>query len=264
LTFWGIFIGTMVDNISTYGSDQVMVQRFLTSPDVKTMRRSVMFTGLLTVPVVILLAMVGLALFSYYHAHADLRATLSSSERVIPHFVLNVLPSGVSGLVVAGVFAATMSTLSAGFNSLATATVVDFVQRFRTHAPVNPKTDLHLARAVTIAWAVASTIAALFLNRIGKGIVETFGTISGLFTGPILGIFLLGILTKRTGAGAAMIAIVAGTAATWWVSTTPAAWVWYAPTGSFVTIAVGIFASLFLPNRKPVEAEPVQSVIAGV
>lgn len=247
LTFWGIMIGTMVDYVSTYGSDQVMVQRFLTSPDVKSMRRSVMFTGLITVPVVVLLALVGLALFAYYQTHPQVRESLAGPDRVVPHFVINVLPTGVAGLVVAGVFAATMSTLSAGFNSLATATVVDFFQRFRRTPPRNATSDLKLARVVTMGWALISTVVALFLGRMGKGIVETFGIISGLFIGPVLGIFLLGILTRRPGASAALTAIVAGTAATWWVSTTEVVWVWYAPVGCFTTLLAGVVGGLILP-----------------
>ncbi|HEV2294454.1 MAG TPA: sodium/solute symporter [Tepidisphaeraceae bacterium] len=256
ITLWGIVLNYLVEGVATYGSDQVMVQRFLTSRSPAEMRRSVMFTGLLTVPVVILLAVVGLSLVAYYKVHPELDATLPKADRVMPHFVANVLPPGLSGLVIAGVFAATMSTLSAGFNSLATATVIDFIQRFRRTAPVNPRADVTMARWVTFAWAAASTVAALWVGRLGS-IVEIFGKINGFFAGPILGVFLLGILTRRAGGGAAMIGLVGGTAFTWWVTTTQTSWLWYSPAGCFSTVFIGYVAGLILPaSTKP-------SVMAG-
>lgn len=129
ISIWGILIFTLVDNLATYGSDQVMVQRFLTSLTPRAMRRSVLLTGFMTIPVVGLLVAVGLCLGAYYDRHPELAATLPSASQVAPHFVANVLPRGIAGIVIAAVIAETMSTLSGGFNSLATATVVDFIQR---------------------------------------------------------------------------------------------------------------------------------------
>ena len=265
ITLWGIVINYFVEGVATYGSDQVMVQRFLTSRSPAEMRRSVMFTGLLTVPVVVLLALVGIALVAYYKVHPELSATLPKADRVMPHFVSNVLPSGVAGLVVAGVFAATMSTLSAGFNSLATATVIDFIQRFRRSAPADPQSDVTMARWVTFAWAGASTVAAMWVGNLGS-IVEIFGKINGFFAGPILGVFLLGILTRRAGGAAAMIGLFAGTSFTWWVTTTQTSWLWYAPAGCSATVLVGYVAGLILPaSSKPLvtaDATEPQSFVA--
>jgi SSS family transporter len=123
ISLWGIVVFQIVDNLATYGSDQVMVQRFLASSDPKAMRRSVLLTGFMTIPVVGLLALVGLCLGAYYDRHPELAATLAGPNQIVPHFVAHVLPSGVAGLVIAAVIAETMSTLSGGFNSLATATV---------------------------------------------------------------------------------------------------------------------------------------------
>ncbi len=247
ITLWAILLNTLVDNISTYGSDQVMVQRFLTARSPKEMRRSVMFTGLLTVPVVVLLALVGLALVAYYQVHPEIARTLPKADRVVPHFVANALPPGVAGLVIAGVFAATMSTLSAGFNSLATATVIDFIQRFRRRKPTNPRADVTMARLVTFAWAMASTIVACFVGRLGT-IVEIFGKISGFFAGPILGVFLLGILIKRPGGKAALTGLGAGVGFTWWVTTTETHWLWYSPAGCAAALLVGWLAGLIVPG----------------
>ena len=250
ISVWGILVFTLVDNLATYGSDQVMVQRFLTSPSPRAMRRSVLLTGFMTIPVVGLLVLVGLCLGAYYDRHPELAATLTGPSQVVPHFVAHVLPRGVAGLVIAAVIAETMSTLSGGFNSLATATVVDFVQRFRRRAPADPRSDLVLARWVTMAWALASTVAAvvLGLSRADEQVVEVFLSISSLFTGPILGVFLLGILTRRAGGAAAMIGMTAGTLATWYVSSmTDVNWLWYSPTGFVTTFVVGCIAGLLRP-----------------
>jgi len=261
ITLWGILLFTVVDNLCTYGSDQVMVQRFLTSPSPQAMRRAVIFTGLLSLPVVALLALVGLVLFSYYQSHPELRATLSSTQRVVPHFVGNVLPSGAAGLVVAGVFAATMSTLSAGFNSLATATVIDFSHRLRRRGAGDAKKDLMLARLTTLLWAAASTAAAIVIGYSSqKSIVELFGTINSMFAGPILGLFLLGMLFRKPKGMDAISGVIAGAVVTAYVSLqTSISWLYYAPIGLIVTVGVGHLSSFLTRAPVPASPEPLKS-----
>jgi solute:Na+ symporter, SSS family len=148
----------------------------------------------------------------------------------------------VAGLVVASIFAATMSVLSAGFHSLATATVVDFLHRFRRRPSDDARADVATAKWVTLAWAVATTIAALFVAQLGT-IVEIFGKISGFFSGTILGVFLLGILSRRTGPTGALLGLAAGTVVTAWLSTTTISWLWYGPAGCAVTVLAGLLTT---------------------
>ena len=201
---------------------------------------------------------VGLCLGAYYDHHPELAAGLKSANEIVPHFVAHVLPRGVAGLVIAAVIAETMSTLSGGFNSLATATVVDFIQRFRKSKPADARSDLLMARWVTVSWATASTITAVLLglSKADKQIVETFLSISSLFTGPILGVFLLGLLTRRPGGAAALTGLIVGTATVWCVSSlTPVIWLWYAPIGFLTTFLVGYATGLVLPaQRKDIDA----------
>jgi SSS family transporter len=262
ITVWAVVLSYPVDVLATYGSNQVMVQRFLSARSPAEMRRSVLFTGVVTVPVVVLLMLVGLALAAYYAAHPELRATLAKPDRVVPHFIGNVLPPGVAGLVVASVFAATMSVLSAGFHSLSTATVVDFIQRFgrgQRDASGDASGGDHgargvrLARAVTLAWALITTAAALFVERLGD-IVEIFGKISGFFSGPILGVFLLGILVRRVSSAGALAGLAIGVALTWWVTMTNVSWLWYGPAGLAATFLTGSAAGVLLPARANVAA----------
>ena len=120
-----------------------------------------------------------------------------------------------------------------------------------------------MARWVTLAWAVASTVAAglLGLWKANTQVVETFLSISSLFTGPILGVFMLGILTRRPGGAAALIGLTLGTAATWYVSfMTNVNWLWYAPVGFLVTFLVGYIGGLGLPSNTVEIESPVEPV----
>lgn len=127
INFWGVLISLgIINTLATYGSDQLIVQHLLTAGDPKAMRRSLYFSGLITIPVVIVLDLVGLALVAFYYQHPEHRAAMGNVDNTVPYFIRNLLPHGLAGLVIAGVFAATMSSLSAGFNSLGTATIVDF------------------------------------------------------------------------------------------------------------------------------------------
>jgi Na+/proline symporter len=239
---------TIVDYLATYGSNQVMVQRFLSARSPAQMRSAVLFTGLVTVPVVVLLMIVGLALAAYYARHPQLRASLANPDRVVPHFIGHALPSGVAGLVVASIFAATMSVLSAGFNSLATATVVDFVRRFQRGGTPTGTAEVMQAKWITAGWAVGTTTAALLVARLGT-IVEIFGKMSGFFSGTILGVFLVGILFRRAGSEAALVGLGIGTAFTAWVSTTPVSWLWYGPAGCAATLTTAFLVSMMLRTR---------------
>lgn len=255
--FWAILLNNIIDNLSTYGSDQIMVQRFLTTRNASDMRRAVMLTGFITVPIVVLLMGVGICLVAFYQTHPALAEGLTRPDRVVPHFIRTSLPVGLAGLVIAGVFAATMSTLSGGFNSLATATYVDFIRRFRRNKAVTNEADVKTARTITFLWAAFSTVMAFFVGHLGN-IVEIFGKISGFFSGPILGIFLLGLLTRRPGSVAAMAAISMGTFLTWLVSTTDVTWLWYSPVGCLSTLITGCVLGVFNPKpEKPRELTAV-------
>src|SRR5436190_6007385 len=123
MTIWGLFVGTLVYQVGAYGSDQVLVQRYLAAGSGRMMARSLIFSGLLVIPVFGLLYPLGLGFFAFYHAPENAALLNSLNEfvartgdpnMVLPHFVRNVLPSGLAGLVFASLFAATMSVFSSG------------------------------------------------------------------------------------------------------------------------------------------------------
>ena len=148
----------------------------------------------------------------------------------MPHFITNALNPVVGGLIIAGIFAATMSTLSCGLNSLTTASMVDFYLRFWKQATPEESADesiltgdISIARWCTLGWAVLSTIAAMFVDHLGT-IIKAMGTINGFFVGPLLAVFLLGFLTTRANSFGAFGGAIAGTALTAVVATMPVSW----------------------------------------
>lgn len=170
-------------------------------------------------------------------------------EAVFPLFMAQRLPRGACGLVVAGLFSASMSTLSGGMNSIATALVTDFYRRFRPEAP--DSRCLRLAVMITAALGIASTAAAALLAAIDlRSAWDAFLQILGLFGGSIAGLFALGIFTRRAHGGGALVGAVAGAAATFAVqSLTPVSFFLYAGTGIVACFAAGYLASFILPSR---------------
>jgi sodium-coupled monocarboxylate transporter 8/12 len=240
----------MISQIGAYGSDQVLVQRYLAAGSARHMARSLIFSGLLSVPVMLVLYLLGLGFFAYYHSpeNAPLLASLNElvektqdPNMILPHFVRNVLPSSLAGLVFAGLFAATMSVFSSGLNSLSTATCMDFIQRLRSNSK---ELTLGQARGITLLWGVAVTLTAIGVYLIHVGaIVQTANAVIGFFSGPLLGMFLLGMLTKRANAvGAVIGALIGFVCAIWsWHHVT---FIWYAVIGCLPTFVFGYGISL--------------------
>jgi sodium-coupled monocarboxylate transporter 8/12 len=227
-----------------------------------------MFNGIVTLPVMGMLWLSGIGLAAYYAAHPALAATLSTPDQVVPHFIVNALNPVVGGLIIAGIFAATMSTLSCGLNALTTASMVDFYLRFRGAAAPEELpggmmlgSDLAVARWSTLGWAVVATIGAMFVNQLGT-VVKAMGSINGFFVGPLLSVFVLGFLTTRANsfgafggmiAGTALTAVVAAMPVPWLPaafqpsSVFPISWLWYGPVGCVFTLIAGYTLSWARP-----------------
>ncbi len=257
MTIWGLFLGTVVYQVGAYGSDQVLVQRYLAAGSGRKMAQSLIFSGLLQIPVMAILYLLGLGFFAFYHSpeNASLLASLNElvetthdTNMVLPHFVRHVLPSGMAGLVFAGLFAATMSVFSSGLNSLSTATCMDFIKRLRETSPDSKEVTLSGARWITLAWGVAVTVAAIgvYLAKMGP-LLQVAAAIIGFFSGPMLGMFLLGIFTRRASSISAIVGAVFGfgCAVYLWQDVS---FIWYAVTGCVPTVIVGYALSFVVPQ----------------
>ncbi|MFN7992344.1 MAG: sodium:solute symporter [Bryobacteraceae bacterium] len=245
-TFWAGIVGGCFLTMASHGTDQLMVQRLLSARN-QTQSRAALLTSWVVIAFQFtLFLIIGILLFVYYQQqHLPVPP---SPDRIYPQFVWNNLPVGIAGLVTAAILAAAMANLSAALNSLASTTVVDFVRPLRR--TVSESEDLGLARVMTVVWG-AILVAIGLVARHWGAVLESGLSIASVTLGLLLGVFLLGVLTRRVGEGAAMIGVLAGLAAILYIRyATPIAWTWWVLAGSATTFVVGYGVSLF-PNRAP-------------
>jgi Na+/proline symporter len=185
---------------------------------------------------------IGVLLFVYDHDSGQ--GPPKILDRAYPEFVWNHLPVGLAGLVIAAILAAAMSNLSAALNALSSTTIMDFLRPLRPQTP--EARLLHLARWSTVGWGVILFSVGLAARHWGS-VLETGLTIASVLYGALLGVFLLGVLTKRPGEWAAIAGMSAGFIATLALRT-QVAYTWYVLIGSLTTFAVGYVASFVLPK----------------
>ena len=218
LSLWSMVISSIFTKLSLAGADQVVIQRYLTTRNEKDATRSLLWGTAIGVPVMFLLYFVGLALFWFYHSVPDRQLVGMTGDRVLSHYISTELAPGVGGIIMAAIMAAVMSTVDAGLNSLATCSTVDFYKRvFRTEA--DDRQSLRFAKIMTVVWGiVAMASAALLMMLFGierekNPLIAISEVTLGFFSGILLGVFLLGILTRRANALGVMVGMVAGFAA---------------------------------------------------
>jgi sodium-coupled monocarboxylate transporter 8/12 len=273
-TFWATAIGGGFMALSTLGTDQAYLQRYFTTGSLKEGQRSILLDAIIIVPVSLLLYAVGPILYTFYHFNPDALHGLPVMDAILPYFVLTQLGGWLSGLVIASIFAASMAVMSAGINALTTATTVDFYKRLVRPNCSDAETVL-AGRIGTVLWGMAATLAALFVGRLGP-IINAFNMINSFLGGPILGIFLLGMLTKRVRGSAAITGAIAGLVSVSLLALqTEVAFFYYAIVGTVVTFGVGWLLSRVWSSpeaTKPDEvmrkggmmAEPASEVFSDV
>jgi len=247
---WVIMIGALFHNLLPYAASQDVVQRYLTTADEATAARSIWLNAILSVPAQAAFFLIGTGLYVFYRQQPERMDVTLQNDAVFPYFVVSELPMGLAGLIVAGIFSASQSTLSSSMNSIATAVVTDFYRRL---APM--KTDaqcLSAARWVTVVVGGIGVLFALVLARTDiRSAYETFIQILGLLGGVLSGLFVLGIFTRRaTGAGAIAGALISATLlfAIRWQQ--PLQVFAYAPIGLLACVASGWLLSLILPSKR--------------
>jgi SSS family transporter len=239
-TFWAGLIGGTFFTIASHGTDQLIVQRLLAARNQRESAVALVLSGVMIFFLFALFLVLGLMLFAYYLLPTS---HFGTADRIYPTFIVTRMPHGISGLLIAAILAAAMSNLSAALNSLSSSTVLDLYLRLR------PQTDerrrMQLSRLATVIWAVILLgLAVLCLHRVGR-VVEVGLQIASVAYGALLGVFLLGVLTRRTNQNGAMLGMLCGfgTDVYLW-QFTPVPWTWYVAIGSAVTFAVGYAASL--------------------
>ena len=213
--FWVMLAAGIVANLASYTADQCVVQRYMTTPDVKGAGKSIMLNGVLSFVNCIVFFMMGVALWTFYRSHPGALAEGTKPDAVLPVFIAKELPVGVSGLVFAALAAATMSTISSNLNSAASAVTVDFWERLmlrgrRMDAEIRDRSKLRCARIVTFAVGVLGGMFALVLANADVGnIYDQFQRFLGILTGGLGCLFFMGIFMKRINGFGATCGLIA-------------------------------------------------------
>ncbi len=240
--FWSGLIGGAFLSCASHGTDQLIVQRLLAARSMRESQKAIVASGIIVLLQFALFLLAGVVLFGYYWHHPP-ASPFMRPDAVFPSYVVNHLPTGISGLLVAAILAAAMANLSAAFNSLASSSVMDFYKPFFKPA-ADEKHYLRVSRLVTLAWGGALIAIALGARHIHRSVLELALTIASVPYGCMLGIFLLGVLTKRVSGVAAAAGAIGGLAAMLAVmGLTQVAWTWYTVIGTCVTFAAGVAAS---------------------
>lgn len=241
---WVVIVGFLFTNLVPYTTDQTVIQRYLTTRNEKEAAKSLWLNFAITIPTGLLFFGLGTALWVYYTGHPIEQSLLPlKSDQLVPWFVVSHLPTGVAGVVIAGIFAAAMSSLDSSMNSITTAVVNDFVE---DGADSGPKRDrMRLARTLTIALGVIGTAAAMILATFEiKYLFDAFQKIIGLFGGGVAGVFLLAVFSRRANASGAIAGLLAGGALT--IATaflTDVNFLLYAGIGAITCVIVGLAVS---------------------
>jgi SSS family transporter len=244
-TLWVVLIGGLAANLVQYGSDQTVIQRYLTTKDEKSAAKSIMTGAWLTVPATLIFFSLGTLLFVYYKTNPELlNPVLEKTDAIFPWYIVNSLPQGVSGLLIAAVFAASMSSLDSSMNSVATVITTDFFRRLRPLS--NESAYLKTARITTIIIGIIGTGFALLMASWGiSSLWDQFNMIVGLFAGGLGGIFVLGIFSKRANGSGALIGLLLSGVLQYLIKDfTSVHLLLYAFTGMFSSILFGYLASL--------------------
>ena len=211
VTFWvAILGGGIANNLISYTSDQTVIQRYMTTKDEKSAGRSILVNGFMSVFISVAFYFIGTGLYTFYKTHPQsLDITMQQGDAIFPYFMMSQMPAGVAGLLIAAIFAATMSTISSNINSVSTAFSVDFIQRFRP--TIKDATLLRVARWTCIVSGLMGLgIALLMATWDIASLLDYFNTILGLLTSGLGGLFVMAVFFPRIKGRAALTGFIAG------------------------------------------------------
>lgn len=218
-TFWVVLIYGLFTNMQNYGIDQNYVQRYMTTKSTAEAVKSTLFGSLLYVPVSLVFVYIGTALFSYYTAQPDLLPAGTPSDKVFPWFIVHGLPTGLTGLVIASLFSAGMSTIATSINSSATIILTDFVKRF-TKTEMSEKKNMSVLYLASFAVGGLGILMGLAMMHI-DGVLDAWWKLASIFSGGMLGLFLLALACRKPNRTASILGVVVGLLVIAWMSLSP-------------------------------------------
>jgi SSS family solute:Na+ symporter len=237
--FWPMLVGGFFLYVSYYGCDQTQAQRILAAADDEHARRALTIASLLRFPLVLTYCGFGVMLAAFLAATPDFARSLVERppDALVPQFLVTYLPSGVVGVVVAGILAAALSSIDSALNSLSAVSIEEF-------APdsADPVRRLRWARAATVAWGGAATAAAWVFSHSGETTIELVNRVGSALYGPVLAVFVLAWRSRRADGRSAVVGAVAGVAANLVLAAAAPglSWLWWNAVGFAVAMALGV------------------------
>ncbi len=222
-TFWMILVYGLFINLQNFGVDQSYIQRYISARTEQEAKTSTWLGSMLYVPVSLLFFFIGTALFSFYQAQPerlpDLLMQAGNADKVFPHFIVTELPVGITGLLISSIFAAGMSTISTSINSSATVLLSDHYRRY-LRPDLSDKEAMRFLRVSSFVMGGLSIAVALAFNGVSSAL-EAWWALSSIFSGGILGLFLLGFIVKKAKNAQAIPGVILGVLVIAWVSLSP-------------------------------------------
>jgi SSS family solute:Na+ symporter len=260
-TFFTALIGGAVFSVASHGTDQLIVQRLLTTRNLRSSQKAVIGSGIVVFLQFALFLFIGILLYGFYNGLEPSKLGLATTDEIFAKFIVEELPRGLSGLIVAAILAAAMSTLSSSINSLASSTTMDIYKPYWGKNN-SPGKDLKISRIITLVWGIIITgsafcFALVQLKSSGErpAVVELGLGIASYTYGGLLGVFMLGILSRRLQRIDAVVGFFVGLTALLFLVKGPVqillpgegltiAWPLYIVVGSLIVVAAGNFTYL--------------------
>ena len=256
--FWPMLIGGFFLYLSYYGCDQSQMQKGLCAKNQNEGQKIFFLNGILRFPLVLLYCLIGVGIGAYSQINSDFITSLPKQDGIpnfnlaVPIFLIENLPIGVVGLTLVALFSAAMSSLDSVLNSLSAVTMEDFVKRNKILNYFSKKNNLFFSRLITFFWGVVAIILAFYVEDISNNVLIAINKIGSLINGPIIGVFSLGILTKKVNGNSACIGIICGFLCNLycWVYLADVSWLWWNVIGFIITFKIAIIHSLFFSKSQ--------------
>lgn len=249
--FWVTILGGLANNLISYTSDQTVIQRYLTTKDEKSAGKGILMNGVMSVFISVVFYLIGTGLYTFFKSRPDeLNYTLSNGDAIFPFFMMSQIPVGLAGLLIAAIFAATMSTISSNINSTATAFSMDIYKHVFPQS--SDRHILKVARWTCLLAGLIGTLLAVFMATWNiLSLLDYFNSILGLLSSGLGGLFIMGIFFDRIDARSALIGFISGTVVVFALSIySPVSFLLYGAIGIVVSVGVALIASLFSPEKE--------------
>lgn len=248
--FWPMLIGGFFLYASYYGTDQSQVQRLFSAKDLNTVKKTLLFNGLLRFPLTFIYCLMGLVIGTLVMTQTSFSSAIPNGkpDLMIPIFIRDYLPHGIIGILMIAILSAAMSSLSSAINSLSAATVEDF---FNRDNQLSSEKYMMISKLSAIFWGIVCIVLAFFTGDIAKTVIEAINKVGSVFYGPILATFIVAVGIRKINAIGVNFGLLAGVAVNvyLWLFVPEVFWFWWNAVGAAVTLLVGFLASMIFTKK---------------